>query len=154
MRRESPVPSAARPAAMPARSSVARFWPSFHFPVREDTAISKADDRRQHALDVARRCIGYLPGLDAVRLVAIGQGFEKAAQPHGVLVPRNGALCVHHGVVPGRHDLAVRGLGGIPAWAYVVIRALEDCERWGPAGDHAPDGVGARDMSAEHTVRA
>src|SRR5688572_3108569 len=114
----------------------------------------EADDRRQHALDVARRCIGHLPGLDALCLVAIGQGFEKAAQPSRVLVPRNGALCVHHGVVPGRHDLAVSGLGGIPAWAHVVIRALEDCEHRGPAGDHAPDGVGARYMSAEHTVHA
>lgn len=113
-----------------------------------------ADDGLELGVDEVRRRVVHRPRQRTAALLGVGQVGELAAQPDGILHRPGPAPGVHRGVVPGGHDTAGLGLGGVPRRAHVARFALEHHQAFGHAGEFAPVGVGPRHVGAQHAVSA
>src|SRR6185437_1875696 len=83
----------------------------------------ESDDRLQHGIDVIGRRVAHMPGLGAALLMDLGEARDDPAQALGVVEEAQPSRGVDRDIVPGRHHLAVLGLGWIPAGRDVALGA-------------------------------
>src|SRR5574343_851913 len=87
-----------------------------------------ANDGAEHLGDVVGRCVIDAPWMRQGGLVRGGQRVELGEQPVAVVDQSQFAIGMDCRVVPGRHDLAVLGLGGVAGGADIAVRAFENDE--------------------------
>src|SRR5574343_1316481 len=87
-----------------------------------------ADDGAEHLGDVVGGCVIDAPWKRQGGLVLGGQRVELGEQQVAVVDQSQFAIGMDCRVVPGRHDLAVLGLGGVAGRADIAVRAFENDE--------------------------
>ena len=70
--------------------------------------------------------VGHLPWLAARLLHHVGDLAYLIPEPVGRFDDGRYPACLHHFVIPGRHDLVRDLLRRIPVGAHIVVRALKD----------------------------
>jgi hypothetical protein len=113
-----------------------------------------ADDVAEHLVDVLGRRVRHLPGMRLGSLVPARQSRDQASDEALVVTHGEGAVRVHHLVVPGRH-LAMRLLlARVPAGRDVALGAVEDHHGRHARGAALPQRVGARHVGRQRAQRA
>ena len=113
-----------------------------------------ADDRTAHLGDVLGGCILNLPSGVASGFMRVGEIIDQAVQPIGIVNETDTTVRMHDAVIPGRHDLAMLALGGIPRWCDVRLRSLKHRQHIGLVLDAFPECIGAGDMAAQSAMFA
>ncbi len=108
---------------------------------------AKADNAAQHDIDEGLRRIRGGPRHGFVALLLRGQFTDMAEQPVLLRHHLGPAIGVHDRIIPGRHDLSVLGLRGIPVGRDVALRSLEDHQRFAAFGQVLAMRIGARQVA-------
>ena len=112
-----------------------------------------SDDRLEHAFEKIGWRITRRPWRCKRRLVARCQARNQRLQPASVVDRAHATAGLHHGVVPGRHHLAVHMLARIPTGAHIALRALkhnQHLRRHSRRREGLRERIRARDVGTQH----